>query len=90
LQVSGDRYEESGTALVEIAKEADCYRFSWEASDSAGTAIASDARAVFFAAMDDPRKPHAYLESYIRTHIQKTRLKRKNKLKVVEWTWLER
>jgi hypothetical protein len=40
--------------------------------------------------MENPGKPHAYLEQYIRTHIQKTVLKRKNKLKVIEWSWLER
>ncbi len=40
--------------------------------------------------MDNPAKPHAYLEQYIATNIQKTVLKRKNRLKVAEWVWLER
>jgi hypothetical protein len=40
--------------------------------------------------MDDPKKPHPYLERFIRTHIQKAQLKRKNKMKVLEWIWLEK
>jgi hypothetical protein len=58
--------------------------------DSAETPIAEDSKALFFTTMDNPQKPHPYLERFIRTHIQKTQLKRKNKMKVVEWIWLEK
>jgi len=40
--------------------------------------------------MDDPAKPLPYLEQYIRTNIQMARLKRKNRLKVIEWNWIEK
>jgi hypothetical protein len=90
LQVTGDRYEPTGTALVEISVREDSYFFSWKAEDAAETEIAEDSRSVTFTTLDNPRKPHDFLERYISTHIQKTQLKRKNRMKVVKWTWLER
>jgi hypothetical protein len=75
--------------MVDIVTEKDCYRFSWKAVDSAETEIATDSKTILFQTLDNPKKPLPYLEQYIRTHIQKTQLKRKNRLKVIEWTWLE-
>jgi len=90
LSIQGDRYEPEGVASIDIEKRSDGYSFSWKAEDSGGTEIAEGSRSVMLASMDNPAKPYAYLEQYITTNIQKTVLKRKNKLKVVEWTWLER
>ena len=90
LRIAGDMYEPEGSALVEIAKRDDSFFFAWKAVDSAGRDIAENSRSIAFTGMDDPKKPHAYLEQYIGTHIQKTQLKRKNRMKVVKWTWLER
>ncbi len=90
MHVSGDLYEPDGLALVDIERKGESFLFSWKAEDSAGTPIAEDSRSVASVSMDDPRKPHAFLERYIRTHIQKAQLKRKNKMKVVEWVWVER
>lgn len=88
--MTGDRYGPTGTAFVDVEKQAEGYRFSWKATDSEGTEIAEDSKLILFTAMDNSAKPHPYLEQYIRTHIQKTQLKRKNRLKVVEWSWIER
>jgi hypothetical protein len=90
LSISGDRYAPSGSALVEIEKTAEGFRFRWKATDSDDTAIAEESKTILFTSIDDPSKPHPYLEQYIRTNIQKTQLKRKNRLKVVEWSWIER
>ena len=90
LAITGDRYEPDGVALIDIEKRADSFLFSWKATDSAQTDVAKDSKAIAFASMEKLDKPHAYLEQYIRTHIQKTQLKRKNRVKVVEWTWIER
>ncbi len=90
LLVTGDRYEPDGIALVEIEKKGDGYYFSWKAVDSAETDIAEDHKLLAFSSMDNAQKPHAYLEQYITTNIQKTVLKRKNRMKVSEWTWIER
>jgi hypothetical protein len=90
LHISGDRYEPEGEAAVRIEKRADGYFFSWKARDSEGSDIAEESKLLLFSSMDDPAKPHAYLEQYIRTNIQKTVLKRKNKLKVVGWAWSEK
>lgn len=90
LVITGDRYEPEGLALVSIEKRNDGYFFSWKAQDSAETEIAEGSKTVAFTTMDNPAKPHAYLEQYIATNIQKTVLKRKNRLKVAEWVWLER
>lgn len=90
LAITGDRYEPEGLALITIEKRSDSYFFSWKAQDSAETEVAQDSKGIAFASMDKLDKPHPYLEQYIRTHIQKTQLKRKNRIKVVEWVWLER
>jgi len=90
LQIAGDLYEPEGSALVEITKGDEGFFFAWKAVDAAGRDIAKDSRSISFASMADPKKPHAYLEQYIGTHIQKTQLKRKNRIKVSKWTWLER
>jgi hypothetical protein len=90
LHITGDRYGPSGTALVDIEKKADGFFFLWKATDSEDTEIAEDSRIILFSGIDNPAKPHPYLEQYIRTNIQKTQLKRKNKLKVVELSWIER
>ena len=89
LQIAGDLYEPEGSALVEISTRDDSFFFSWKAVDSADCDIAEGSRSIAFASMADPKKPKAYLEQYIATHIQKTQLKRKNRMKVVKWTWLE-
>jgi hypothetical protein len=88
--VTGDRYGPTGVAIIDIEKRADGYFFSWKATDSEGTDISADSKTILFTGMDNPAKPHPYLEQYIRTNIQKTQLKRKNRLKVVEWSWIER
>ena len=90
MHVSGDRYEPEGAASVDIEKRSDSFFFSWKAEDSAGDLIAEDSRGISFTSMDNPLKPHPYLERFIRTHIQKAQLKRKNKMKVTEWVWLEK
>jgi hypothetical protein len=90
LKISGDRYAPAGEAIVYIERRAEGFFFSWKAADSEETEIAEDSKLLALASMDNPGKPHAYLEQYIRTHIQKTMLKRKNKLKVIGWSWLER
>jgi hypothetical protein len=58
--------------------------------DSADSDIAEDSRSISFTTMVDPHKPLDYLEQFISTHIQKTQLKGKNRMKVVKWTWLDR
>lgn len=90
LHITGDQYEQDGHALVEISKRDEGFHFSWKALDSAGTEVAEDSRSIMSASMDNPSKPHPYLEQFISTHIQKTQLKRKNRIKVVKWTWIER
>ncbi len=90
LAITGDRYEPEGIALITIEKRTDSFFFSWKAQDSSDTEVAEDSKGIAFASMDKLDKPHPYLEQYIRTHIQKTQLKRKNRVKVVEWIWLER
>ncbi|MEI6875483.1 MAG: hypothetical protein WCL50_10190 [Spirochaetota bacterium] len=90
LHISGDRYEPEGHALVEITERKDSFLFSWKAVDSADDDIAGDSRSLAFTSMDNPRKPHEYLEQFISTNIQKTQLKGKNRLKVVKWDWIER
>jgi hypothetical protein len=90
LKISGDRYAPVGEAMVDVERRAEGFYFSWKAKDSEGAEIADDSKLLALTAMDNPGKPHAYLEQYIRTNIQKTVLKRKNKLKVIEWSWLER
>jgi hypothetical protein len=90
LSITGDRYAHAGSALVEIEKTAEGFRFRWKATDSEGTEIAEESKTILFTTIDNPAKPHPYLEQYIRTNIQKTRLKRKNRLKVAEWSWSER
>jgi len=90
LAITGDRYEADGVALIDIEKRSDSFFFSWQAQDSAETEVAQDSKGIAFTSMDRLDKPHPYLEQYIRTHIQKTQLKRKNRIKVVEWVWLER
>jgi hypothetical protein len=76
--------------MVDIERRAEGFFFSWKAKDSEATEIAEDSKLLLLTSMNDPGRPHAYLEQYIRTNIQKTVLKRKNKLKVVEWSWIER
>jgi hypothetical protein len=90
LHVTGDRYGPTGIALIDIEKRAEGYHFSWKAHDSEETEIAEESKTILFTTIDNPAKPHPYLEQYIRTNIQKTQLKRKNRLKVVEWSWVER
>ena len=90
LHIAGDLYGPTGSALVDIEKRAEGFFFHWKARDSEDAEIAEDSRIVLFTNIDNPTKPHPYLEQYIRTNIQKTQLKRKNRLKVVEWTWIER
>jgi hypothetical protein len=90
LHISGDRYAAEGSALVEIERRAEGYFFHWKAEDTEDTDIAEDSKTLLFTSIASPEKPHAYLEQYIRTHIQKTQLKRKNRLKVVDWSWIER
>ena len=76
--------------MVDIERRADGFYFLWKAQDSEDTEIAEESKTVLFTTIDNPAKPHAYLEQYIRTHIQKTVLKRKNKLKAMQWSWIER
>ncbi len=90
MHISGDRYATGGTALVEIERRAEGFYFHWEASDSEGTDVAADSKTILFTTIDTPSKPYPYLEQYIRTNIQKTRLKRKNRLKVTAWSWIEK
>lgn len=89
LKVSGDRYAPEGEAEVTVERTAEGFRFTWKARDSNGEEIAEDSKLLLFSTMADPARPKPYLEQYIRTHIQKTVLKRKNKLKVLEWSWAE-
>lgn len=90
MRISGDRYAADGIALVDIEKRADGFFFHWKAEDSEGTEISEDSKTILFTTIDNPAKPHPYLVQYIRTNIQKTKLKRKNKLKVLEWEWIEK
>ena len=90
MHISGDRYATGGTALVEIERKAEGFFFAWKATDSEGTEVAEDSKTILFTTIDSPERPHAYLEQYIRTNIQKTRLKRKNRLKVTSWSWIEK
>jgi hypothetical protein len=76
--------------MVDVEKKAEGFFFHWTAQDSEETEIAEDSKIILFTNIDNPTKPHPYLEQYIRTNIQKTRLKRKNRLKVVEWNWIEK
>lgn len=90
LHIAGDLYGPTGIALVDIEEKNEGFFFHWMARDSEDAEIAEDSRIILFTNIDSPTKPHPYLEQYIRTNIQKTQLKRKNRLKVVEWTWIER
>jgi hypothetical protein len=90
LHITGDRYGPTGRALIDIEKRAEGFFFAWKAQDSEGTEIAESSKTILFSVLDNPAKPHPFLEQYIRTNIQMTQLKRKNKLKVVEWSWLEK
>lgn len=88
LALSGDLFEPEGSASIDIAKGLEGYAFAWKAVDSAGAEIAQGAKSLAFSSMADPSKPKPYLEQYVSTHIQKTVLKRKNRIKVTGWTWL--
>ena len=90
LSISGDRYAAAGEAQVEIERRAEGYFFAWRAEDSEGSSIAESSKTLLYTSIENPAKPHPYLEQYIRTNIQKTQLKRKNRLKVVDWNWIER
>ena len=87
---TGKQSGSTSKRAVEVERGPEGFLFRWKAEDSEGTEIAEESRTVLFTNIDDPSKPHAYLEQYIRTNIQKTKLKRKNRLKVVAWAWLER
>ena len=90
LHITGDRYGPTGKVQIDIEKKPDGFFFHWKAQDSEETEVAEDSRIILFTSIDNPAKPHPCIEQYIRTNIQKTQLKRKNRLKVVEWTWIER
>lgn len=90
MSISGDRYSPEGSASVEIERRSDGYSFAWKARDSDGTDIAEESKVIMASSMDNPAKPLPYLEQYIRTNIQMAKLKRKNRLKVIEWNWIEK
>jgi hypothetical protein len=90
LRITGGQYAQEGSALISIEARKEGFFFHWKAQDSEGTEIAEETRTILMTMIDDPSRPRPFLEQYIRTNIQMTKLKRKNRLKVVGWAWAEK